>query len=75
MSNEQQDCGRLGTDETPHDCARNSRTRGKCVAPDNLGDETCNPTETRACRVPSPRAVRANFSLKPNQTAAKGANK
>ena len=61
MSDKQPDRGRLGTEETPHGRARDSRTRGIYVAPDNLGDRTCNPTETRARRVPSPRAVRVPF--------------
>jgi hypothetical protein len=74
MSNEQQICGRLGNEELPHDCARDSRPRGKFVASNNLGDETCNPTETRAGCAPSPRAVRANFNPKSNRTAAKGVN-
>ena len=73
MSDKQQDRGRLGTEEAPHGSARDSRTRGLFIAPDNPGDGTCNPTEPRARRVPSPRAVRVPFpSIE--QIAAKGAS-
>ena len=58
---QQPDRGRLGTEETLHGCARDSRARGESVAPINPGDGTCNLTEIRARRVPSPRAVRDPF--------------
>jgi hypothetical protein len=58
---EQPDRGRFGTEETPHGCARDSRACGESVAPINPVDGTCNLTEIRARRVPSPRAVRDPF--------------
>lgn len=72
MSDKQQDRGRLGTEEAPHGRARDSRTCGLYVAPDNPGDGTCSPTEPRARRVPSPRAVPVPFP-KIEQITAKGA--
>ena len=73
MSDDQPDRGRLGTEDTPHGSARDGRTRGKCVAPDNPGDRTCNPTEGRARRAPSPRAVRDHFNPECEPTTAEGA--
>ena len=65
--------GRLGTEEAPCGRARDSRTCGLSVAPDNPSDGTCNPTEPRAHRVPSPRAVRVPFPRIEPMTA-KGAS-
>ena len=53
--------GRFGSEETPHGRARDRRTCGICVVPDNPSDTSRNLTKNRARRVPSPRAVREKF--------------
>jgi hypothetical protein len=79
MRDEQQDFGRLGTEE-PCTVARDSRASGNNVADRNSGDRTCNPTAIRAHRVPSPRAVHDFFTTSPmtnflcDQIFTKGAN-
>src|SRR5580693_4164558 len=54
--------GRFGSEETLHGCARDRSTCGTCVVPDNPTDASRGLTESRARRVPSPRAVHAKFS-------------
>jgi hypothetical protein len=62
MSSKQQYRGWLGTEETLYGCARDCRTGGIYVASNNPGgDETCTPTEIRACRTPSDRVARDPF--------------
>ena len=53
--------GRFGNEEIPHGRARDRRTCGICVVPDNPNDVARSLTENRARRVPSPRAVRGKF--------------
>jgi len=54
--------GRFGYEEFPHGRARDERTCGLCVVPDNPSDAARSLTKNRARRVPSPRSARDYFA-------------
>ena len=67
--------GRFGSEETPHGSARERRSCGTRVVPDNPNDVARSLTKNRARRVPSPRAVRLKFpETQRGQFATTGAN-